>query len=100
MTSNIIKYSLAPKGKPNEPLCYSIESNDNAPFAISVAHDFEPYINDGQVWLVDTVEEAEKARDARPEWFNSGYSTPSHDAIKNIGELEVIKVEFNITQIE
>ncbi len=47
--------------------------------------------DDGRIWLVDTIEKAERAKTPTA-WYNAGYETPSHDF--NMGELEVVEVDI------
>lgn len=100
MSAKIIKYGLAPKGKPNEILCYSIDTNGDAEFCSTTTATFETHNPFDPIWLVETESEAEKARTTKPEWYNWSHSTPSHDSIKKVEELEVVKVEMVVTPIE
>lgn len=100
MSGNIIKYGLAPKGKPNEILCYSTDTNGDAEFCNTITATFETHNPFDPIWLVDTMESAEKARTTKPQWFNFSYDTPSHNSIKKIEELEVVKVELVISTVK
>ena len=46
--------------------------------------------------LVNTQEKAEQARDSKPEWYSSGYSTPIRDVS---WELEVIMVDLRVFRV-
>ena len=88
----MVKYGLAIKGT-DEPLEFRTESQEGE-FCNDVVVTLERS-GDG-VWLVDTQEEAEHARDTKPEWYSSGYSTPIRDTS---WELEVIMVDLKIFKL-
>ena len=84
----MIKYGLTIKGK-NKPLEFDM-SVEEGEFSNSVSVTLEE--SGTGVWLVDTLKEAEHARDTKPEWFNVSYATPDR---YSKWELEVIPVQLN-----
>lgn len=89
----IVKYGLAIKGT-NEPLGFSYQVG-GTDLCTDIEFEFEEQADN--VWLVDTKEEAEKARDTNPEWYNAYYSSPLHIKGK---ELEVVKITLKVEKVE
>jgi hypothetical protein len=83
----ITKYGLRIKGK-EKPLGFQMSGSGNEEFANSIDIDLCEY--EDNVWLVNTLKEAEKARDTKPEWYNVDYATPNHPS--KDAELEVVEI--------
>lgn len=92
MKKEITKYGLLHK-ETNRIVGYDIQSNEGKDCCVSNQYILNNYSDN--MWLVNTIEEAEYVKRRSTEWYNADYNTPTHDYDEN--EIEIVKVESSIT---
>lgn len=85
----VVKYGLAIKGT-NKPLGFTCLPG-GTDLCTDIEYAFDEF--EENVWLVDTIERAKKARDTNPQWYNADYLTPIHPKGE---ELEVVKITLKV----
>ena len=83
-------YGLKNK-KTNSLLYVSASSNEGGDCCTDIQYTLSSDRSDLNLWLVDSLDKAEKARTTNTAWYNASFDTPSNPFTPD--ELEVVELE-------
>lgn len=87
-----MKYYGLRNFKTKEPLGFTYTANPPEAESNDVSFTFEK--SEDNLWLVRYQDQAQKALNESPQWYNAGYSTPEWPSHLSQYDYEIFEVEF------